>query len=100
MKYGMRGIKHHLLYKKGGVPKSRTGCEEALFWGKVRADQKNKPNREAMKKRPRYETEAWSNNSENGLLNPSCPLSTPHLTFPFRLFGTFYPLHSLSAFHI
>ena len=27
----MRGIKHHLLYKKGGVPKSRTGCEEALF---------------------------------------------------------------------
>ena len=63
----MRGIKHHLLYKKGGVPKSRTGCEEALFWGKVRADQKNKPNREAMKKRPRYETEAWSNNSENGL---------------------------------
>ena len=42
----MRGIKHELLYKNGGVPKSRTGCEEALFWGKVRADQKNKVNRD------------------------------------------------------
>ena len=56
----------------------------------------------AMKQR--FETEAWSNNSENELLNSLSPppplLSTPHLTFPFRLLGTFYPLHPLSAFNI
>lgn len=53
----------------------------------------------AMKQR--FETEAWSNNSENGLLNSlHSLLSTPHLTFPFRLLGTFYPLHPLSAFNI
>ena len=46
----MRGIKHQLLYKNGGVPKSWTGCEEALFWGKVRADQKNKVNRDRSEK--------------------------------------------------
>ena len=49
----------------------------------------------AMKQR--FETEAWSNNSENGLLNSPLPLSTPNLTYPFRLFRTFY---SLSAFNI
>ena len=47
---GMGGIKHQLLYKNGGVPKSRTGCEDALFWGKVRADQKNKVNRDGSEK--------------------------------------------------
>ena len=52
----------------------------------------------AMKQR--FETEAWSNNSENGLLNspPPPPLSSLSflhhtLLFPFGLFGTFYPLH-------
>ena len=49
----------------------------------------------AMKQR--FETEARSNNSENGLLNSPLPLSTPNLTYPFRLFRTFY---SLSAFNI
>ena len=29
----MRSIKHQLLYKNGGVPKSQTGCEEAFFLG-------------------------------------------------------------------
>ena len=47
----MRGIKHQVLYKNGGVPKSRTGCEEALLWGKVRADQKNKVNRDGSEKK-------------------------------------------------
>ena len=47
----MRAIKHQLLYRNGGVPKSRTGCEEALFWGKVRADQKNKVNRDGSEKK-------------------------------------------------
>lgn len=56
----------------------------------------------AMKQR--FETEAWSNNSENGLLNslpPPPPFFLHHtLLFPFRLLGTFYPLHPLSAFNI
>ena len=47
----MRGIKHQLLYKNGGVPKSQTGCEEAFLGGKVRADQKNKVNRGGSKKK-------------------------------------------------
>ena len=40
-----------MLHRNGGVPKSRTGCEEGLFWGKVRADQKNKVNRDGSEKK-------------------------------------------------
>ena len=54
----MRAIKHQLLYRNGGVPKSRTGCEEALFWGKVRADQKNKVNRDGSEKKKQKQKNA------------------------------------------
>ena len=47
----MSGIKHQLLYKNDGVRKSRTGCEEAFLGGKVRADQKNKLNRDRSEKK-------------------------------------------------
>ena len=57
--------KHQVLHRNGGVPKSRTGCEEGLFWGKVRADQKNKVNRDGSEKKQKQ-----TNANDSPLLPP------------------------------